>query len=95
MPADHPLGCCHARGSQENLELLQEELRARGLSDTVRVNRSGCFARCENGPNMVVYPDAVWYGGVTPDDMVEIVEKHLIGGKPVERLRLKDTGDFI
>jgi (2Fe-2S) ferredoxin len=37
---------------------------------------------------VVVYPDAVWYGNVTPDDVEEIVERHLIAGEPVERLRL-------
>jgi (2Fe-2S) ferredoxin len=95
MPADHPLGCCHDRGAQANLRKLKEELQARGLGDRIRVSTSGCFARCENGPNMVVYPDAVWYGRVTPEDVVEIIEEHLIGGRPVERLRLKDSGDFI
>ena len=95
MPAGHPLGCCHDRGAQANLGKLQEELGARGLADKVRVSTSGCFAKCEKGPNLVVYPDAVWYGHVTPEDVEEIIEEHLIGGKPVERLRLKDTDDFI
>lgn len=95
MPAGHPLGCCHDRGAQANIRKLQEELRARGLADRVRISPSGCFARCENGPNMVIYPDAVWYGHVTPEDVEEIIEKHLIGGEPVERLRLKDGGNFI
>ena len=39
---------------------------------------------------IVVYPEAVWYGFVTPDDVVEILESHLVDGRPVERLRLPD-----
>jgi (2Fe-2S) ferredoxin len=39
---------------------------------------------------VVVYPDAVWYGGVKPGDAAEIVEQHLVGGRPVERLRVSD-----
>ena len=39
---------------------------------------------------MVVYPDAVWYGFVTAEDVDEIVESHIVNGQPVERLRLAD-----
>jgi (2Fe-2S) ferredoxin len=66
---------------------LRALVRARGLADRVRVNRSGCFSQCGNGPMAVVYPDAVWYAALTPDDAAEIVERHLVGGTPVERLR--------
>jgi (2Fe-2S) ferredoxin len=52
----------------------------------VRVNRAGCLDRCNDGPVMVVYPQAVWYTFVDNDDIDEIVESHLINGKVVERL---------
>jgi (2Fe-2S) ferredoxin len=39
----------------------------------------------------VVYPEAVWYGHVQPPDAAEIVQQHLVDGKPVERLRLADA----
>jgi len=57
----------------------------------VRANQSGCLDQCEHGPNIVVYPDAVWYGKVTEADVEEIIESHIVGGKPVERLRLPDS----
>jgi (2Fe-2S) ferredoxin len=44
---------------------------------------------CEFGPTVVVYPDNVWYGGVQLSDVPEIIDRHLIGGEPVERLRIK------
>ncbi len=57
-----------------------------GLEDRVRINRSGCFSQCGNGPMLVVYPDAVWYAHVEPADTDEIFRSHIVGGKPVERL---------
>jgi (2Fe-2S) ferredoxin len=39
----------------------------------------------------VVYPDAIWYGGVTANDVDEIIESHIIGGNPVQRLMLKES----
>jgi (2Fe-2S) ferredoxin len=66
---------------------LKEAVRAAGLADRVRVNHAGCFSQCGNGPMAVVYPDAVWYTAVTPGDAAEIVSRHLVGGRPVDRLR--------
>jgi (2Fe-2S) ferredoxin len=57
-----------------------------GLKGRVRVNHAGCLAQCGFGPMVVVYPDNVWYAMVTPDDVPEIVQEHLIGGRPVQRL---------
>jgi len=62
-----------------------------GLKATTRVNHSGCFDQCGHGPMVVVYPENVWYWGVQPGDVDEIVREHLIGGKPVERLRYHNT----
>ena len=61
-----------------------------GLKLTVRANKAGCLDQCEHGPTVVVYPEAVWYGHVTPADVDEIVTEHLVHGRPVERLVLAD-----
>ena len=66
---------------------LKAAVRAADLSGRVRVNHSGCFSQCGNGPMVVVYPEGVWYAAVTPADAAEILESHLLGGRPVERLR--------
>jgi (2Fe-2S) ferredoxin len=66
---------------------LKEAVREAGLADRVRVNHAGCFSQCGNGPMAVVYPDGVWYASLTPGDAAEIVNSHLLGGEPVERLR--------
>ncbi len=57
-----------------------------GLKGRVRVNHAGCLDQCGHGPMVVVYPDAVWYWGVEPGDVEEIVREHLVAGRPVERL---------
>ncbi len=66
---------------------LKQLVRDRGLAGRVRVNHSGCFSQCGNGPMAVVYPDGVWYAALTPDDAEELVDRHLVRGEPVERLR--------
>jgi (2Fe-2S) ferredoxin len=66
-----------------------EEIEGRELNGEVFINNTGCFGVCEKGPIVVVYPDNVWYGSVTPDDVPEIMDQHIEGGKAVERLLLR------
>jgi (2Fe-2S) ferredoxin len=68
---------------------LKGLVKAAGVADRVRINNAGCFSQCGHGPMVVVYPDDVWYAAVTPDDADEIFRSHLIGGRPVERLRYR------
>jgi (2Fe-2S) ferredoxin len=89
-PAGAPRPSCTADGKSELHTQLQQLTKAAGLADRVRINKSLCLDQCEHGPTVVVYPDAVWYGSVRPEDAAEIVEEHLAGGRPVERLRLAD-----
>jgi (2Fe-2S) ferredoxin len=89
-PDGHPRGCCNPCGSDALQKAFKKALAERALLRTVRANKSGCLDQCEHGPTVVVYPDAVWYGGVTEADVAEIVESHIVGGVPVERLRLAD-----
>jgi (2Fe-2S) ferredoxin len=85
-PPDNPKGCCMAKGGAQVRDELKQQLKARGVAKQVRANNSGCLDQCEHGVTVVVYPEQVWYGHVTVGDVAEIVESHIIGGKPVERL---------
>jgi len=89
-PADAPRPSCTADGKSDLHALLQQLTKAAGLGTRVRINKSGCLDQCEHGPTVVVYPEAVWYGNVRPADAAAIVEEHLVGGRPVERLRLAE-----
>ena len=92
-PEDDPRGCCAAKGSARIREALKAELARRGLKKTVRANAAGCLDQCADGPSIVVYPEGVWYGRVRVEDVPEIVESHLVNGVPVERLRIRRSGD--
>jgi len=81
-------GCCAAKGAAEVRSRLKQLTHQAGLKRRVRINSSGCLDQCDHGVTIVVYPEAVWYGAVTPADVDEIFQSHVIEGKPVERLRL-------
>ena len=68
---------------------LKSAVADAGLNGRVRVNHAGCLTQCGNGPMVVVYPEDVWYAGVSPDDVPELMAEHIIGGRPVERLRFR------
>ncbi len=85
-PPEDPKGCCAAKGSATVREKFKEGLKSRGLSGIVRANAAGCLDACGFGVTVVVYPEAVWYGGVAVEDVEEIIEKHVIRGEVVDRL---------
>jgi (2Fe-2S) ferredoxin len=87
-PAENPRGSCDETGIGSLQVSFKKELAMRGLKSDVRANKSGCLDQCEHGPVVVIYPEGVWYGGVTSEDIPEIIESHLIAGIPVERIRL-------
>lgn len=81
-------GCCAAKGSKAIRERLKVLAKNAGLKGRVRINGAGCLDQCEHGVTIVVYPEAVWYGGVKDSDVEEIFRSHVLEGRPVERLRL-------
>jgi (2Fe-2S) ferredoxin/predicted O-methyltransferase YrrM len=83
--------CCNANGSERVIDALRRELGVRRLMDEVQVTVCGSLGVCERGPNMVVYPEGIWYSGLTPQDVPEIVEKHFQQGQAVERLVNRDA----
>jgi len=85
------LPCCAARGSATVIEALRREIAAQALLDVVQVTTCGSLGLCERGPNLVVYPDGVWYSGVGVADVPEIVREHFKNGRPVERLLNRDV----
>ena len=90
-PAGAPRPSCTTDGKSELHTRLQQLTKEAGLGGKVRINKSGCLDQCEHGPTVVVYPEAVWYGNVQAEDAEAIVNEHLIGGRPVERLRLAES----
>jgi len=92
-PAGHPKGCCKDKGCALVRDRLKKVVAAAGLKGKVRANRAGCLGQCEHGVAFVVYPEQVWYGGVTVDDVQEIVDRHLVGGEIVTRLLMEGESE--
>jgi len=82
--------CCANRDSVAMLAYAKDRIKAlrQAGPGKVRINRAGCLDRCDLGPCLVVYPDAIWYTYFDQKDIDEIIESHLIHGRIVERLRL-------
>ena len=78
---------CPTQGDVEKMvKTLRTAVATAGKHKEVRVNKSGCFSQCGHGPMIVIYPENVWYHGVAESDLAEIVESHILGGRPVARL---------
>lgn len=81
-------GYCHAKESVDLVISFTEEIEERELGGEVFVTNTGCLGLCEKGPIVIVYPDNVWYGGVTAKDVERIMDEHIEGGIPVQDLEL-------
>lgn len=79
-------GDCSKKGGKETRKAIKSELRAEGMSRDVRIDSVDCLGMCKQGPNVIVYPEGAWYLGLKKDEVPEVVEEHLKGGEPVERL---------
>ena len=77
----HPRGCCNGRGSMEIMTKLKKMARNEGLKD-VRVNKSGCLDRCEDGPTCVIYPEGVWYSLPSDESGLLQIMEHIKGSSP-------------
>ncbi len=87
--------CCQNHNAQEMRDYMKKRSKELGLvsSGQARINTAGCLNRCELGPVMVVYPEAVWYSFVDEEDIDEILEEHLVKGNIVDRLNVdSDSG---
>ncbi len=82
--------CCNDKGASRVRDYAKQKTKELGLAGPgkLRINQAGCLDRCEEGPVIVVYPEAVWYRYVDEEDVDEIIEEHLTHGRPVARLRI-------
>ncbi|MBF0271529.1 MAG: (2Fe-2S) ferredoxin domain-containing protein [Magnetococcales bacterium] len=86
----HPRGDCSRRGSVALHAYLKGRVKSLPNVGSVRINQSGCLDRCELGPVMVIYPEGVWYHYRTPEDVDEILDRHIVSGERVYRLLLNN-----
>ncbi len=91
----HLLTCrgprCTALGAEACWAQLRESLAAHGLrgeDERVLTAATGCLYPCNRGPVLVVYPDGIWYGDLTPELVERVVAEHLIAGRPLDAQRI-------
>ena len=91
----HVLVCggtgCTSSGSEKLINKFESSLAEKGLTDEIKVIKTGCFGLCALGPIVIVYPEGAFYSMVSEDDVEEIVEEHLLKGRIVKRLLYKET----
>jgi (2Fe-2S) ferredoxin len=82
--------CCQQCDAQNARDYVKQRVKALGaaIPNRTRINNAGCLDRCADGPVIVIYPEAVWYTYVDRVDLDEIIEEHLMNGRPVDRLRI-------
>ncbi len=81
----HKRGCCAEKDAEDLRNYMKAEAKQMGL-EGVRINSSGCLDRCEIGPNVVIYPEGVWYRCSNFEEIDEVLQTHLAEGGRVERL---------
>lgn len=95
MYRSHVLVCggtgCTSSGSQKIIRAFEDEIEATGLTNEVKVIKTGCFGLCALGPVVIVYPEGAFYSRVNPEDVKEIVDEHLLKGRIVKRLLYSET----
>ncbi len=84
---------CRAHGAEEVFRAFQEEISKKGLEGRVDLVSTGCHGFCAKAPAVVVDPGDLFYGGIGPGDVPEIIDATVIGGKPVDRLAYQRPGD--
>lgn len=84
----HPRGSCQQNGCGEVMEQFMWEFQQRELQSTYGLTACACIGPCGNGPSVLVYPEGILYGKVSREDVKTIIDEHLIGDTPVERLKV-------
>ncbi len=87
-PQGHPRGSCGAKGCADVMNEFMNEIQSRNLFEKIALTNTGCMGPCMFGTNVLVYPEGVMYGNVTKEDVKTIIDEHLLGGKPVEALKV-------
>ena len=89
-PPEDPKGCCADKGSTGIAKKFKDELESCGLRGKIKVNTTSCLGPCRYGPNMVIYPEDVWYCGIKMSDVEEIINEHIVNNRVVKRLLLPE-----
>jgi (2Fe-2S) ferredoxin len=80
---------CNNHNAKAARDYVKNRVKMLGIStqqNCIRINSAGCLGRCDLGPVLVIYPEAIWYTYIDQTDLDEIIDEHLTHGRVVERL---------
>ena len=89
--------CCDPEIGAASWDALKRQVRELDLENPSRAegivlrSKADCLRICEQGPILLVWPDGTWYGGVTPERISRILQRHIIQGQPIEEWVLKTS----
>lgn len=86
-PPGHPRGSCQNHGCADVYQEFLAQFQNRNLWTEYLLTNTGCLGPCHLGPNVLVYPEGIMYSGVQAPDVAAIIDQHILGDAPVERLR--------
>ena len=86
----HRRGCCDPDGNEELRNAFKAAVKSRGLNPLVRANNAGCLEQCEHGPTVCIYPQGIFYGGVSVDDIDRILDETVVGGRVIDDLLIAE-----
>lgn len=86
----HPRGSCDPDGGEALRSAFKKELKQAGFGSLVRANGAGCLDQCEHGPAVVIYPQGIWYGRVTVEDVPRIVSRTILAGEILNDLLIAE-----
>ncbi|MBC8043194.1 MAG: (2Fe-2S) ferredoxin domain-containing protein [Rhizobacter sp.] len=81
---------CAQQGSEKVHSYLKSQIKKLGMKHEIRANKSGCLDACDHAPVTVIYPEGIWYRITSEDEADRVIHEHLIGGKPVESLMVRE-----
>lgn len=87
-PQGHPRGSCTANGCVDVMNEFINEIQVRNLFEKIALTNTGCMGPCHMGSSVLVYPEGIMYGRVTKGDVKTIIDQHLLGGTPVDALKM-------
>jgi NADP-reducing hydrogenase subunit HndC len=77
---------CTSSGSIGLMDEFEKCIKEANIENEIKIVKTGCFGLCAEGPIVVIYPEGCMYCRVTKEDIMEIVEEHLVKGRIVKRL---------